>query len=93
MLDKIRKEDPKLILAMMRSGMNRKRTVRSSGGFWSTEGIDGGLILLMRLPCGTITVARGLLIWTTLKLRMRHLSGKCNRRTRLECSSRGVKRR
>ncbi|KAF5433671.1 hypothetical protein C5S35_15835 [Candidatus Methanophagaceae archaeon] len=33
MLDKIRKEDPKLILAMMRSGINRKRTVRIERGF------------------------------------------------------------
>ena len=45
----------------MRRGINRKRTVRSSGGFWSPEDIGGGLILLMRLQCGTITVSRGAL--------------------------------
>ncbi len=72
----IRKEDPKLILAMMRSGIIRKRTVRSSGGFRSTEDIGGGLILLMRLQSGTITVSMWHLIWNALKLQMRHLSGK-----------------
>ncbi|KAF5426403.1 hypothetical protein C5S39_14920 [Candidatus Methanophagaceae archaeon] len=33
MLDKIRKEDPKLILAMRRSGIIRKRTVRTERWF------------------------------------------------------------
>ncbi|MFV9676254.1 MAG: hypothetical protein ACNYVW_01155 [Methanosarcinales archaeon] len=47
----IRKEDPKLILAMMRSGIIRKRAVRSSGGFRSTGDIGRGLILRMRLQC------------------------------------------
>ncbi len=45
----IRKEDPKLILAMMRSGIIRKRTVRSSGDFRSIGDIGRGLILFMRL--------------------------------------------
>jgi hypothetical protein len=53
-----------------RSGIIRKRTVRSSGGFRSTEDIDGGLILLMRLQSGTITVYMGHLTGNTLKLRM-----------------------
>ena len=59
-----------------RSGTIRKRTVRSSGGFRSTEDIGGGLILLMRLQSGIITVSMGHLIWNTLKLRMMPLSGK-----------------
>ncbi|KAF5430918.1 hypothetical protein C5S39_06795 [Candidatus Methanophagaceae archaeon] len=59
-----------------RSGIIRKLTVRSSGGFRSTEDIGGGLILRMRLQSDTITVSMGYLIWNTLKLRMRHLSGK-----------------
>jgi hypothetical protein len=59
-----------------RSGIIRKRAVRSSGGFRSTEDIGGGLILRMRFLSGTITVSMGLLIWNTLKLQMRHLSGK-----------------
>ena len=59
-----------------RSGIIRKQTVRSSGGFWSTEDIGGGLILLMRLQSGIITVSMGHLIWNTLKLRMMLLLGK-----------------
>jgi len=57
-----------------RSGIIRKRTVRSSGGFRSTEDIGGGLILRMRLQSGTIIVSMGHLIWNTLKLRMMLLS-------------------
>ena len=34
----------------------------ASGGFRSTEDIDGGLILLMRLQSGIITVSMGHLI-------------------------------
>jgi putative transposase len=48
----------------------------ASGGFRSTEDIGGGLILLMRLQSGIITVYKGYLIWNTLKLRMMLLSGK-----------------
>ena len=48
----------------------------ASGGFRSTEDIDGGLILLMRLQSGIITMSMGHLIGNTLKLRKIHLSGK-----------------
>ncbi|RCV63021.1 hypothetical protein C5S53_16020 [Methanophagales archaeon] len=51
-----------------RSGIIHKRTVRSSGGFRSTEDLGGGLILLMRFPSGIITVYMGHSIWNTLKL-------------------------
>jgi len=44
--------------------------------FKRTEDIGGGLILRMRLLSGTITVSMGHLTRNTLKLRMRHLSGK-----------------
>jgi len=57
----IRKEEPRLILAMRRSGIIRKRTVRSSGGSKNTEGIDGGLIARMRSQSGTIIISTELL--------------------------------
>jgi hypothetical protein len=50
-----------------RSGIIHKRTVRSSGGFRSTKDIGGGLILLMRLQSGIITVSMGHLIWNTFE--------------------------
>jgi hypothetical protein len=50
-----------------RSEITHKRTVRSSGGFKSTEGIDGGLIVHMRSQSVTTTVSTELSTWNAVK--------------------------
>jgi len=51
-------------------------TDNAIGVFKRTEDIGGGLILRMRLQSGTITVSMGHMTWNTVKLPLRHLSGK-----------------